>query len=543
MATERTLTIQHKLGSGLYAEVFLAKDEVLSRKVAVKIIRDDFAQQDSVAVSHARTLSRLQRHPNVVQVYSVGEVYLNGAIEGKFTVIEMEWIDGENLFTKMKGPKFTVPEGRRMCLGIASGILHMHTGEMAHGDLHPGNILVDGDSNPIVIDAANRHNVTAFRTSYADNADLFDQDLRSVKFCMRQVIMHAMFSSTSANELIELLEKAKSVHELVELCQFENNWTGKQMEAAVGTVSGRSAFAVIQLLENNQTPSLRDAALDSINRLVIDATDETVASMDSNVDGEALNARIEYFERVSADAASMLGLIAAWGNDDMHERIELDSFRLLRSQLNTPFLKGPYRKDWETMRQYPLLILFYSSCYAAYRNGRYSFLRHFLVSPAEHRRSLLDAMNVSTIDLEIAWRDIAKIERYTPVSDRIVNLLPGIVPSFALSNQTTADDFDELQVFLSCVLIDQIFPGNLEISKAENVSRNDGLKGRFLWRFERSSHTRDIENYLMSQAEREGVHWGPIRNGFFGGKLDRALQVIEFSKSVHNRLRQAYRIF
>jgi hypothetical protein len=152
-------------------------------------------------------------------------------------------------------------------------------------------------------------------------------------------------------------------------------------------------------------------------------------------------------------------------------------------------------------------------------------------------------MNVSTIDLEIAWRDIAKIERYTPVSDRIVNLLPGIVPSFALSNQTTADDFDELQVFLSCALIDQSFPGNLEISKAENVSRNDGLKGRFLWRFERSSHTRDIENYLMSQAEREGVHWGPIRNGFFGGKRDRALQVIEFSKSVHNRLRQAYRIF
>ena len=265
--------------------------------------------------------------------------------------------------------------------------------------------------------------------------------------------------------------------------------------------------------------------------------------MNSNIDRESLNARIEYFERVSTNAASMLGLIAAWGDSEIHERIELDSLRLLRAQLNAPYMKGVYKSDWGTMRKYPALIMFYACCFAAYRNGRFSFIRKLVDSPSEPRKSLLDEMNITTIELEVAWREIGKVERYTPVSDRIVSLLPGIVPSFALSDQITADDFDELQAFLSCVLIDQSYPGTLEKSEAEYASRDCGLKGRFLWRFERSFHTREIESFLLSQAKREGVHWGPIRNGFFGGNLERAIQVIEFSKAVHNRLRQAYRMY
>jgi hypothetical protein len=543
MENIKTLTIEKKLGSGLYAEVYLARDETLDRNVAVKIIRDEFSQEDSIAVSHAKTLAALQRHTNLVQVYSVGEVNLTGMISKRSTVIEMEWINGENLHTKLKGLRFTVPECRKLCLGIKNGIAHMHSGKMAHGDLHPGNILVDDDSNAIVIDAANRHNITAFRTTYANVADLFEQDLRSLKFCVRLIISHTMISPAIAGVLMQKVEDATSIEELSEIFEGDNDWFGSHSGFAVTNLSPSYSTPVIQLIENDQSLTLRETALGSVNRLVMAATDERVAPMDSVVDQEAINARIEYFERISADTASMLGLVAAWGKDESHERIELDSFRLLKSHMNVPYTRGVYKKDWETMRHYPLLILFYSSCFAAYRNGRFSFLKHFLTSPSENKTCLLDAINISTIDLEIAWREIAKTERYTPVSDRIVNLLPSLVPSFALSDQTTADDFDELQAFLSCVLIDQSYPGNLAKADAGNFSRSCALKGRFLWRFERSSYSREIENYLIQQARREGVNWGPIRHGFFGGTLERALQVLEFSKIIHNQMRQAYRIF
>ena len=88
-------------------------------------------------------MTSLPRHPNIVQIYAVGTRELTGLISGSKTVIEMEWIDGDTLATLLKGPIFNTAQLKRICIGVCEGLRVMHENSVFHGDLHPGNIMVD----------------------------------------------------------------------------------------------------------------------------------------------------------------------------------------------------------------------------------------------------------------------------------------------------------------------------------------------------------------------------------------------------------------
>lgn len=540
----KKLKVEEKLGSGAFAEVYLAHDTSLDRKVAIKIIREEYLENDSVAISHAKTLAALPRHQNVVQIYSVGPVELNGVVSGVKSVVEMEWINGDNLAKRLKGPRFSVPEGKKICAGLQCGIHHMHSHDIVHGDFHPGNVLVDGDFNAIVIDAANRHKATAFRTTYANIADLIRDDLASLQFSIRLVIQYTKLAPADAFMLMEKVGAAESVLEVGAICQNQENWSEPTRQFVSGNVSKSSATQIIQLLENSQYATLREVAISGAKELAEAMTDDDIAPMNCQVNDESLTSRIETFEHLSNELSSVIGVLAAWSPTDATDRIQLDVLRLLLSKATSLYMSGTFQRVWQTMRLYPVIILFYSACYAAFRNGRYGLLRRILESASPTGRFLLEEINIGVIDLESTWNEIIRSRRYTPVSDRIVSLIPSQIPAFSLSIETAVDDFDELQTFLSCVLIDQAFPDKLEPDEATSATRNCGLKGRFLWRFkERPTRSRAIEDDLLAAAARDGRNWAPLLSGFFGGKHDRAMEVFEYSKLVHNRLRQGYHIF
>ena len=130
------------------ATVYRARCTLLDRIVAVKILKEEYAQ-DIVLVqkfkSEAQAAARLS-HPNIVNVYDVGE-------DNGFHFIVMEYVEGTNLkeYIREKGP-LTPDEAVRIALMICEGLIRAHEKGLIHRDIKPHNILLTRDGTAKVAD-------------------------------------------------------------------------------------------------------------------------------------------------------------------------------------------------------------------------------------------------------------------------------------------------------------------------------------------------------------------------------------------------------
>ena len=126
------------LGQGGMGEVHLARDPVLDRNVAVKLISrdcdDDGARQR--LVREARAAGRL-RHPNIVTIFDAGEH------EGR-SYIAMEYVPGETLRSLIRR-RADLPLGRKLELieEACAGLAHAHQAGVVHLDIKPDNLMLD----------------------------------------------------------------------------------------------------------------------------------------------------------------------------------------------------------------------------------------------------------------------------------------------------------------------------------------------------------------------------------------------------------------
>ena len=137
-----------KVGSGGMAEVYKARDMVLNRIVAVKILRDslasdaDFIERFNKEAQRAAGLS----HPNIVSIYDVGET------EGLHYIV-MEYVSRETLKNQLqKSKRLNVRESLRIVKDIARALAHAHSNNIVHCDIKPHNILVAPDGQVKVAD-------------------------------------------------------------------------------------------------------------------------------------------------------------------------------------------------------------------------------------------------------------------------------------------------------------------------------------------------------------------------------------------------------
>ena len=137
------------LGSGGMGEVFLARDRVLGRDVALKVLRTQYAGDSEFAERfkrEARSAASLS-HPNIVQVYDRGETD-DGA-----SYIAMEYVPGGTLKEKIVGEG---PLGRReaAALGaqVAEALGAAHERGMVHRDIKPQNVLLTDRGDAKVAD-------------------------------------------------------------------------------------------------------------------------------------------------------------------------------------------------------------------------------------------------------------------------------------------------------------------------------------------------------------------------------------------------------
>jgi predicted Ser/Thr protein kinase len=136
-----------ELGRGGMGVVYKARQVGLNRLVALKMIgAGGFAGRDAVERFHkeAEAIARL-RHPNIVQVYGVGE-------QNGLPYFSLEFIEGGTLAQKMAGKPLPAPHAAELVEVLARAVHAAHERGIVHRDLKPGNVLLAADGTPKVTD-------------------------------------------------------------------------------------------------------------------------------------------------------------------------------------------------------------------------------------------------------------------------------------------------------------------------------------------------------------------------------------------------------
>ncbi|MEI3606685.1 Stk1 family PASTA domain-containing Ser/Thr kinase [Pseudogracilibacillus sp. SE30717A] len=140
--------IKRTIGGGGMANVYLARDIILNRDVAIKVLRLEFANDPEFIERFDREAQAATSlsHPNIVNIYDVGE-------ENHILYMVMEYIDGLTLkeYIIQNGP-LEVHESIEIMKQLTDAITHAHANGLIHRDIKPQNILMDRFGNIKVTD-------------------------------------------------------------------------------------------------------------------------------------------------------------------------------------------------------------------------------------------------------------------------------------------------------------------------------------------------------------------------------------------------------
>lgn len=138
--------VKRQLGEGAMGRVYLARDRVLGRRVALKILKADPSslQNTKQLMEEARAVARFS-HPNIVSIYGVGD------FDGT-PYLAMEYLDGDSLRERLKRGPFAPMEVVRIACALARALAAAHSANLIHGDLKPENVVIPSDGRPRVVD-------------------------------------------------------------------------------------------------------------------------------------------------------------------------------------------------------------------------------------------------------------------------------------------------------------------------------------------------------------------------------------------------------
>ena len=128
------------VGTGGMALVYSGTDTLLRRRVAIKVLRDQYASDDDFVqrFSYEAQAAAKLSHPNIVNVYDFGT-------EQHHYYIVMELVDGTTLADLMRDGVLPEPVAVDYAVQIASGLAYAHRQGLLHRDVKPANILVTSD--------------------------------------------------------------------------------------------------------------------------------------------------------------------------------------------------------------------------------------------------------------------------------------------------------------------------------------------------------------------------------------------------------------
>lgn len=135
-----------KIGAGGMGSIFRARDKILGRVVALKVIREDFMSNTEAAhrfIREAQSASALQ-HPGIVTIFDI--------CVGEPMYIAMEYVDGGNLRDKLNKKPMSVQEFLGIAIEICEALDAAHSKGIIHRDIKPENIMLTKDGQIKITD-------------------------------------------------------------------------------------------------------------------------------------------------------------------------------------------------------------------------------------------------------------------------------------------------------------------------------------------------------------------------------------------------------
>ena len=137
-----------KIGTGGMSDVYKARDHILGRFVAIKVLKQEFSEDVNFVVkfrTEAQSAAGLE-HPNIVNIYDVGSE------EGMHYIV-MEYVEGVTLKTYIeKKGRLTYKEAVSIAIQVGRGMEAAHAKSIIHRDIKPQNILISTEGKAKVTD-------------------------------------------------------------------------------------------------------------------------------------------------------------------------------------------------------------------------------------------------------------------------------------------------------------------------------------------------------------------------------------------------------
>ena len=140
--------IMEKIGAGGMSDVYRARDHILGRFVAIKVLKQEFSEDVNFVTkfrTEAQSAASLE-HPNIVNIYDVGS-------EAGLHYIVMEYVEGVTLKTYIeKKGRLTYKEAVSIAIQVGRGMEAAHAKHIIHRDIKPQNILISTEGKAKVTD-------------------------------------------------------------------------------------------------------------------------------------------------------------------------------------------------------------------------------------------------------------------------------------------------------------------------------------------------------------------------------------------------------
>ena len=141
--------LERELGRGGMGGVYMGRDKMLDRPVAVKVMLKEYGADAEFVEKFKREAQDAARliHPNIAQIYSYG-------IADGMPYIAMELVAGGSLDQLMKnaGPSIDIPRVMKICEQVAQALRCAADQGLVHGDVKPENVLLDANGNAKLVD-------------------------------------------------------------------------------------------------------------------------------------------------------------------------------------------------------------------------------------------------------------------------------------------------------------------------------------------------------------------------------------------------------
>ncbi|MBN2227590.1 MAG: protein kinase [candidate division Zixibacteria bacterium] len=171
--------IIRKLGEGGMGEVYLAEDQKLNRRVAIKMLQPEFfdnKERQERFTREARTAAKIN-HANVMAIYDI-DTATDQETGQEFSYIVMEYIEGESLSDYLANRMSAVKDLLRISQKIASGLAAAHKLNIVHRDIKTDNIMIDENDEPKILDFGLAKPIgPAISAGSGDNTNTMSQEL------------------------------------------------------------------------------------------------------------------------------------------------------------------------------------------------------------------------------------------------------------------------------------------------------------------------------------------------------------------------------